>query len=81
AFRTRTGEISVHAREVVLLAKSVVPIPVAKEEQKDDGSVVKYDAFVDKEQRYRKRYLDLIVNPEIRETFRKRAQIISEMRR
>lgn len=81
AFRTRTGEISVHAREVVLLAKSVVPIPVAKEEQKDDGSVVKYDAFVDKEQRYRKRYLDLIVNPEIRDTFRKRAQIISEMRR
>jgi len=80
-FRTRMGEISVHATRLVLLAKCVTPIPVAKEETDDAGNVTRYDAFADKEQRYRKRYLDLIANPEIKATFRVRARIITAMRR
>lgn len=80
AFRTRTGEISVHVAEVTLLAKCVTPIPIAKEETDEQGNVVRYDAFADKEQRYRKRYLDLIANPEIKATFRTRAHIITAMR-
>lgn len=79
-FRTRTGEISVHVTEVTLLAKCVTPIPIAKEETDEQGNVVRYDAFADKEQRYRKRYLDLIANPEIKTTFRTRAHIITAMR-
>lgn len=80
-FRTRMGEISVHSRSVTLLAKCIIPIPVGKEEVADDGTVVRHDAITDKEQRYRKRYLDLIANPQIKETFIKRARIISTMRR
>lgn len=80
-FRTRMGEISVHARTVTLLTKSVTPIPVGKEEVAEDGTVTRYDAIADKEQRYRKRYLDLIANPDIKATFVKRARIISTMRR
>jgi len=80
-FRTRMGEISVHARSLTLLAKSVRPIPVAKEETDEEGNVTRYDAFADKEQRYRKRYVDLIANPHIKDTFIKRSRIISEMRR
>ena len=79
-FRTRMGEISVHARTVTLLTKSVTPIPVGKEEVAEDGTVTRYDAIADKEQRYRKRYLDLIANPDIKATFVKRARIISTMR-
>jgi len=81
AFRTRMGEISVHARSFELLTKSVTPIPVAKEEVDEAGNVTRYDAFTDKEHRYRRRYLDLIVNPQIKDTFRKRARIITTMRR
>lgn len=80
AFRTRTGEISVHAKSAVLLTKSLTPIPVAKEETDEQGNKIVYDAFTDKEVRYRKRYLDLIVNPEVREVFKKRSKIISTMR-
>jgi lysyl-tRNA synthetase class 2 len=79
-FRTRSGEISVHARRFRLLSKSLRPIPVAKE--KDiDGQKVVYDAFSDKELRYRQRYVDLIVNPEVRQTFIRRTAIVSFMRR
>lgn len=80
-FRTRTGEVTLHAQSLVLLSKSVTPIPVVKEETDENGNVVRHDAFADKEQRYRKRYLDLIVNPHIKQTFELRSRIISEMRR
>ncbi|HED30609.1 MAG TPA: lysine--tRNA ligase [Prosthecochloris aestuarii] len=79
AFRTKTGEISVHAEEFMLLSKSLRPIPIAKEKE-IDGRKVTYDAFSDKELRYRQRYVDLIVNPEVRETFIKRSAIVSSMR-
>ncbi len=80
-FRTRTGEVSVHAEEVEVLAKSLRPIPVPKEEKDEEGNVVIHDAFVDKELRYRRRYVDLIVNPRVRNTFILRSKIIARMRR
>ena len=80
AFRTKTGEISVHCRDFVLLCKSLKPLPIAKEEVDEDGNKKVYDAFADKELRYRKRYIDLIVNSDIRDTFRKRAEIIRNIR-
>jgi len=78
-FKTRTKETTVHAEHFELLAKSLSPIPVPKEVE-EDGKKVVYDAFSDKEQRYRQRYVDLIVNPEVRETFRKRTQMVQHMR-
>ena len=75
AFITQTGELSVHCRELTLLSKSVRPLPVVKEK---DGQV--YDAFTDPEVRYRQRYVDLAVNPQIKDVFVKRAKIISTMR-
>lgn len=81
AFRTRMGEISVHAQSVAMLCKSITVIPAGKEEVDAEGNVTRYDAFADKEQRYRKRYLDLIANAHIKDTFVKRAKIISTMRR
>lgn len=74
-FRTKTGEISVHAREITMLAKSLKPLPTPKEK---DGEV--FDAFEDPELRYRRRYVDLIVNPQVKETFHKRAKIVTTMR-
>ncbi len=75
-FRTQTGEISVHAKELTVLAKSLKPLPVVKEK---DGQT--FDSFDDPELRYRQRYVDLIVNPGVKETFLKRATIIRTMRR
>ena len=80
-FRTRMGEISIHAQTYVLLAKSLRPIPVSKERVEEDGTKVVFDPFSDKELRYRQRYVDLLVNPEVREVFQKRAKLISAMRR
>ncbi|MEI6758611.1 MAG: lysine--tRNA ligase [Chlorobium sp.] len=80
SFKTRTGEISVHAEELELLSKSLRPIPVAKEKE-IEGEKVVFDAFSDKETRYRQRYVDLIVNPEVRQTFIKRSAIVTFMRR
>ena len=74
-FITQVGEISVHVKELILLAKSVRPLPVVKEK---DG--VTYDAFSDPEQRYRQRYTDLIVNPQVKEVFVKRSKLVSSMR-
>ena len=74
-FRTQTGEISVHAQELVLLSKSLKPLPVVKEK---DG--VTYDAFNDPELRYRQRYVDLLVNPGVKDIFLKRATVIKTMR-
>ncbi len=78
-FKTRTGELTVHAEEFQLLTKTLRPIPVAKEVE-EDGVKKTYDAFSDKEQRYRQRYVDLIVNPEIRDVFRKRSRMVQFMR-
>ncbi len=80
-FKTRTGEVSVHARSFELLAKCLVPLPVAKEEVDEQGNRIVHDAFADKELRYRQRYKDLAVNPDVREVFVKRARIISTIRR
>lgn len=79
-FKTQTGEVSVHVESLVLLSKSVKPLPIAKEVVKEDGSKEVYDAFTDPEQRYRQRYVDLIVNPQVRETFRKRTKLVQAMR-
>ncbi len=75
AFRTQMGEITIHVKELTLLSKSLRPLPVVKEK---DG--VLYDAVTDPEMRYRQRYVDLIINPEVRELFRKRTQIMRSMR-
>ena len=74
-FRTQTGEISVHAQSICLLSKSLKPLPVVKEK---DG--VTYDAFNDPELRYRQRYVDLLVNPQVKEIFQKRSLVIRTMR-
>ncbi len=80
-FRTRTGEVSVHAKDIQVLCKSLKPLPIAKEEVDEQGNKIVHDAFADKELRYRKRYIDLIVNPHIRETFLKRSKVITTMRK
>ncbi len=79
-FRTKMGEVSVHAQSVTLLAKSMRPLPIAKEKTDDHGNKVVFDPFSDKELRYRQRYVDLIVNPDVREVFVKRAKIIRAIR-
>lgn len=79
-FITKTGEISVHTREIKLLSKSLQPLPIAKEVVDGQGNKVIYDQFSDKELRYRRRYVDLIVNPDIKDVFIKRSKIISAIR-
>jgi lysyl-tRNA synthetase class 2 len=74
-FRTQMGEISVHAEELTVLAKSIRPLPVVKEK---DGVV--YDGFADTEQRYRQRYVDLVVNSDIKDVFIKRTKAYTAMR-
>ena len=76
-FRTKTGEISVHVMEMTLLSKSLKPLPIVKTDS--EGNV--YDSFDDPELRYRQRYVDLVVNAGVKETFLKRATIIRTMRR
>jgi lysyl-tRNA synthetase, class II len=78
-FRTQMGEITVHAEHFELLSKAIRPMPIAKEVE-EDGKKVTYDAFADRELRYRMRYVDLIVNPEVREVFRKRSKMVQLMR-
>lgn len=74
-FRTQMGEISVHAESLTVLAKSLRPLPIVKEK---DGEI--FDAFTDPELRYRQRYVDLVVNPAVKEIFRKRTQVYTSMR-
>ena len=74
-FKTKTKEISVHAKSITVLAKSTRPLPIVKEKNGET-----FDSFDDKEQRYRNRHLDLIVNPEVKEVFKKRALITSALR-
>ena len=75
AFITQTGQLSVHAKQLTVLSKSLRVLPIVKEA---DGKV--HDAFTDPELRYRQRYVDLIVNPQVKETFFKRAKIVATMR-
>jgi lysyl-tRNA synthetase class 2 len=74
-FRTQVGEITVHVDELTLLCKSIRPLPIVKEK---DGII--FDAVTDPEMRYRQRYVDLILNPQVRDVFRKRTRIIQSMR-
>lgn len=79
-FKTRTGEITVLVRELTLLAKGLRPLPIVKERVEDDEKII-YDAFKDKEMRYRQRYVDLVVSPDVKEVFLQRSKIVSVMRR
>jgi lysyl-tRNA synthetase class 2 len=79
--RTKAGEVSVLVREFKLLAKSLSPLPVIKQQARDDGSVVEYGEFSDVETRYRQRYADLAVNHDVRQVFLKRAKVLSAVRR
>ena len=74
-FKTQMGEISVHVKELTVLSKSIRPLPVVKEK---DGHT--FDAFTDPEMRYRQRYVDLIVNPQVRDHFKKRTVVMNTMR-
>jgi len=74
-FVTKVGETSVHTTEITVLSKSVRPLPIVKEK---DGKI--YDAFSDPEMRYRQRYVDLVVNPGVKDVFLKRTKIINSMR-
>lgn len=74
-FVTQMGEISIHVKEFKILTKSLTPLPIVKMK---DGEV--FDAFSDPEMRYRQRYIDLIVNPEVRDTFIKRTKLVNSMR-
>lgn len=75
-FITQMGEISIHVKSFTMLSKSLRPLPIVKEK---DGQT--YDAFTNPEQRYRQRYVDLIVNPQVREVFVKRTRLVNTMRR
>jgi len=79
-FKTKTGETSVRVTSLELLSKSLRPLPIAKEATDEDGNKIIYDQFADKELRYRQRYVDLIVNPEVKNTFVYRSKIITAMR-
>ena len=75
-FKTKMGEITIHVKEFKVLSKSLKPLPIVKEK---DGK--EYDSFTDEEQRYRQRYVDLIVNKSSRDTFIERTKIMNSMRR
>lgn len=74
-FTTKTGETSVHAQELVMLTKSLKPLPVVKEKEGET-----FDAVTDLEFKYRQRYVDLVINPDVRDTFMKRTRMINAMR-
>jgi len=78
--RTRTGEISVQVKVLRMLAKAITPLPIPKEYADAEGRLTRYSAFSDIEERYRQRYADLAVNPQVREDFRTRSRMISALR-
>ncbi|GAB4520001.1 MAG: lysine--tRNA ligase [Anaerolineae bacterium] len=78
--RTKAGEVSVAVREFHLLSKSLSPLPVIKQQVQDDGTVMEYGEFKDKETRYRQRYADLAVHEDVREVFFKRARAVKAIR-
>ena len=79
-FKTQVGETSVHVTELKVLTKSLKPLPIVKETVDEEGNKHLHDAFTDPELRYRQRYVDMIVNPEVRETFKQRTQVVNTMR-
>lgn len=79
-FKTEVGEISIHVTDLKLLTKSLRPLPIVKETTDEEGNKKTYDAFKDPEQRYRQRYLDLIVNPQVKDTFIQRTKLINSIR-
>ena len=80
AFLTKMGEITIHVTDLKILSKSIRPLPVVKEVTDDKGDKITYDAFSNKELKYRRRYVDLIVNPASKDIFIKRSKIINEIR-
>jgi lysyl-tRNA synthetase, class II len=80
-FKTKTGEISVHSTSLTLLSKSLRPLPIPKETVDEQGNKIVHDQFADKELRYRQRYVDLVVNPHLKDAFIKRSKILSSMRK
>jgi lysyl-tRNA synthetase, class II len=83
-FRTRTGELTVHVEEIAFLSKDLLPLPVGKAIEGDSasaGPAERWHGFADVELRYRQRYVDLVVNPEVREVFLKRSKLVQSMRR
>ncbi len=78
-FRTRSGEISLHVKDFAMLSKALSPLPAAKDEVVD-GEVVRHATFSDSEMRYRQRYVDLAVNPDVRQIFRQRAATVRALR-
>jgi lysyl-tRNA synthetase class 2 len=83
-FRTRTGELTIHVEEITFLSKDLLPLPVGKAVEADPsapGAAQKFNELTDVELRYRQRYVDLVVNPEVREVFLKRSKLIQSMRR
>jgi len=79
-FLTKTGELSVYVKELRVLAKSLRPLPVVKESTDEKGNLQVHDAFADAELKYRQRYVDLVVNPDVRESFRLRTRLIDSIR-
>ena len=79
-FTTQTGEVSIHVTRLVVLSKSLKPLPIVKETTDESGNVIKHDSFEDAELRYRQRYVDLVVNPEVKDTFVKRTMLVNSMR-
>jgi lysyl-tRNA synthetase, class II len=79
-FTTQTGETSIHVTGFKILAKALRPLPIVKETKDEQGNIVLHDAFTDPEQRYRMRYVDLTVNPHVRDAFIKRTQLVNSMR-
>ncbi len=79
-FSTKTGELSVYVQEFTILNKALRPLPVVKEVVNEQGDKETYDAFTDPEQRYRQRYVDLIVNPQVRDVFVKRTKLVNSIR-
>lgn len=79
-FTTQTGEISIHVTSFTILSKSLKPLPIVKETKDEQGNVTLHDAFTDPEQRYRQRYVDLVVNPQVRDAFVKRTRLVNSMR-
>ncbi len=79
-FKTNMGELTVHVQSMTVLTKSLRPLPIVKEAKDEEGNVKTYDAFTDPETRYRQRYVDLVVNPQVRDVFVKRSQLMNTMR-
>jgi lysyl-tRNA synthetase, class II len=79
-FTTQTGETSIHVTSMNVLSKALRPLPIVKETTDEQGNIHLHDAFTDPEQRYRMRYVDLVVNPQVRDAFVKRTQLVNSMR-